>query len=98
MALELADNETADVEKDAYSDEEESNESRSDSVNKATETSLHEASETSLQNMQHLKRRPIWMNDYTSSQEFFDENTLAHLALFAESDHIAFDEEIKDLK
>jgi hypothetical protein len=96
VALELADNETTDVEKDAYSDEEESNEFGS--VNEAAETSLPEASETSLQNIQRLRRRPVWMNDYTSGEEFSNEDTLAHLVLFAESDPIAFDEAIKDSK
>ena len=96
MALELTDNETADVKKDAYNDEEESNESGS--VNEAAETSLPEAFETSLQNIQRLRRRPVWMNDYTSGEEFSDEDTLAHLVLFAESDPIAFDEAIKDSK
>lgn len=96
MALELTDNETADVKNDAYSDEEESNESGS--VNEAAETSLPEAFETSLQNIQRLRRRPVWMNDYTSGEEFSDEDTLAHLVLFAESDPIAFDEAIKDSK
>jgi hypothetical protein len=46
VALELTDNETADVKNDAYSDEEESNESGS--VNEAAETSLPEAFKTSL--------------------------------------------------
>jgi hypothetical protein len=96
VALELTDNETADVKKDAYNDEEESNESGS--VNEAAETSLPEAFETSLQNIQRLRRRPVWMNDYTSGEEFSDEDTLAHLVLFAESDPIAFDEAIKDSK
>ena len=96
MALELTDNETADVKNDSYSDEEESNESGS--VNEAAETSLPEAFETSLQNIQRLRRRPVWMNDYTSGEEFSDEDTLAHLVLFAESDPIAFDEAIKDSK
>jgi hypothetical protein len=93
VALELTDNETADVKNDSYSDEEESNESGS--VNEAAETSLPEAFETSLQNIQRLRRRPVWMNDYTSGEEFSDEDTLAHLVLFAESDPIAFDEAIK---
>jgi hypothetical protein len=96
VVLELTDNETADVKNDSYSDEEESNESGS--VNEAAETSLPEAFETSLQNIQRLRRRPVWMNDYTSGEEFSDEDTLAHLVLFAESDPIAFDEAIKDSK
>lgn len=87
VALELEEDENADVEENVPSDGEESNESSFDTGS--------EAAETSLRNMQRSRRRPVWMDDYTSGGELSDEDTLAHFALLAGSDPISFDEAIK---
>lgn len=95
MALELEDNGKADAEEDAHSGE---GECESGSMDQVTETLLPETSETPIQSMHRSRRKPVWMIDYTSGEELADEDSLAHLALFAESDPITFDEAIKDSK
>ncbi|CAJ2656651.1 unnamed protein product [Trifolium pratense] len=87
VALELEDHESVEAENDAHGVREESNELESDHGS--------ETAETSLQNMQRPRRKPGWMDDYTSGEEFSEEETLAHFALLAGSDPIAFDEAIK---
>ena len=86
------------VEADAYGGEEECESGELGSMDQITETLLPETFDTSRQSSMHRSRRkPIWMNDYTSGEELVDED-LAQLALFAESDPITFDEAIKDSK
>jgi hypothetical protein len=95
MALELENNGKADAEEDAHSGE---GECESGSMDQVTETLLPETSETPIHSMHISRRKPAWMIDYTSGEELADEDSLAHLALFAESDPITFDEAIKDSK
>ncbi|MCH84804.1 hypothetical protein A2U01_0005641, partial [Trifolium medium] len=87
VALELEGHESVEAENDAHGVREESNELESDHGS--------DTAETSLQNMQRPRRKPGWMDDYTSGEEFSEEETLAHFALLAGSDPIAFDEAIK---
>ena len=89
VALELEDNESAEIEEDAHSDLEESNE---------LDGSDHgsEDAETPLQNIQRQRQRPVWMNDYTSGEGLSDEETLAHFV--AGRDPISFDEAIKSAR
>ena len=82
LALELDDNE------DTQDDGDRLNEDGSE----------NEGTETSMENVQRSRRRPLWMADYTSGEELSDEDTLAHLVLFAGSDLITFDEAIKSEK
>lgn len=88
LVVELEDNESAEIKANAHGNLEESNELESDHES--------EDAETSLQNMQHQKRRPIWMNDYTSGEGLSDEETLAHFV--TGSDPISFNEAIKSAR
>lgn len=57
-----------------------------------------QSSGTQGQRDQRTRRRPILMNDYESGGELSDDETLTHLALFADCDPIAYEEVAKEAK
>lgn len=87
IPLKLEDNVDVDVEKDVHNDWKELNEF----------WHVHECKgvETSQPNMQHSMRKLACMDDYTSCEWLFDEDTLAHFALFVGCGPISFFEVIK---
>lgn len=54
--------------------------------------------ESSISDDQRPRKRPYWMTDYVSGDELYDEEIIAFLALFADSDLIVFNDAIMNLK
>lgn len=54
--------------------------------------------ESSISDDQRPRKRPYWMTDYVSGDELYDEEIIAFLSLFADSDLIVFNDAVMNLK